>query len=77
MELTDPLLIRELKWRGLLNFIDYDFEDSQPWKEYLESRDKDDQEDLDITKRKFYTEFIDKSFDIKSVLNDQDRQAFL
>jgi hypothetical protein len=64
MELSDPLLIREMKWRGLLNFIDYDFETSQPWKEFLEARSKDETEDIDITKRKFYTEFVDKSFDI-------------
>ena len=59
MELSDPQLVKELKWRGLLHFIDYDFENSIEWKQYQQDH-KDSQEDIDITKRKFYLEFIDK-----------------
>lgn len=63
MEITDPALLREFKWRSFLSFIDYDWEQSKPWQEYStqngDNKDSGKDSGKDELKRKFYTEFVD------------------
>ena len=34
MEITNKNLLNEFKWRSLLGFIEYDWDNSKKWKEY-------------------------------------------
>lgn len=66
----------EFRYRSFFRFIEYDWENSQAWKNYLE-QNKSKEEDLDNKKRKFFHDFVDQTFDMQAVMDQSQREEFL
>lgn len=66
---------KELNWRSVLRFIDYEWDQCALWQQYLKVADPS--ANPEEQKRDFYKTCVDPKLDLKAVLADTDREEFL